>query len=133
MHSLKDLRKNLENYKKKFKDRNTDFDTKNFSKKDLFNRDLISKKEKLEQEKKSLSKSKDRLNFDKSKKISKEISNIIEKQNSCQNELNEIIFSLPNLALADVPIGKDDNFNKFIKKEGKIKNFSFKIKSHIEL
>ena len=32
MHSLKDLRKNLENYKRKLKDRNTDFDTKNFSK-----------------------------------------------------------------------------------------------------
>ena len=38
------------------------------------NRDLIIKKEKLEQEKKILSKSKDQTNFIKSKKISEEIS-----------------------------------------------------------
>ena len=133
MHSLKDLRKNLENYKRKLKDRNTDFDTKNFSKKDSLNRDLISKKEKLEQEKKSLSKSKDKSNFEKSKKISKEISELIKKQNFSQKELDKIIFSLPNLAHDDVPIGKDDKSNKIIKKRGDIKNFSFKIKSHVEL
>ena len=40
---------------------------------------------------------------------------------------------MPNVAHEDVPIGKDDGFNKLIKKEGIIKNFSFKIKSHIEI
>ena len=67
MHNLKDLRKNLEIFKKKFKDRNVEFDIDSFNKKDLLNRDLISKKEKLEQEKKSLSKSKEKLNFEKLK------------------------------------------------------------------
>jgi len=69
MHNLKDLRKNLEDYSKKIKDRNHDFDIDKFKKKDDLNRDLIGKKEKLEQEKKSLSKSKDKSNFEKSKKI----------------------------------------------------------------
>ena len=63
MHNLKDLRKNIDTYKKKFKDRNVDFDILDFNEKDKLNRDLISKKEKLEQEKKSLSKSKDESNF----------------------------------------------------------------------
>ena len=63
MHSLKNLRKNIDTYKKKFKDRNVDFNILDFNKKDKLNRDLISKKEKLEQEKKSLSKSKDETNF----------------------------------------------------------------------
>ncbi len=133
MHNLKDLRKNLESFKKRLKDRNTDFDIKNFSLKDTLNRDLISKKEKLEQEKKSLSKSKDKSNFDKSKKISKEISELTKKQNFTQKELDKIIFSLPNLAHDDVPIGKDDKSNKIIKKKGDIKNFSFNIKTHVEL
>ena len=66
MHSLKDLRKNLDNYKKKFRDRNLDFDIDTFNKLDIINRDLISKKELLEQEKKILSKSKDKSNFEKS-------------------------------------------------------------------
>ncbi len=133
MHNLKEIRKNLNNLKKKLKDRNVDFDINNFNKKDSLNRDLISKKEKLEQEKKSLSKSKDKSNFEKSKKISKEILNLIEKQSISQSEVDKIIYSLPNLALDDVPIGKDEKSNKLIKKNGDIKKFSFKVKSHVEL
>ena len=52
MHNLKDLRKNLDNFKKKFKDRNLDFDIDNFNKIDELNRDLIIKKEKLRTRKK---------------------------------------------------------------------------------
>ena len=60
MYNLKDLRKNIDTYKKKLKDRNIDFDINQFNKFDKINRDLISQKELLEQEKKLLSKSKDR-------------------------------------------------------------------------
>ena len=70
MHNLKNLRKHIDTYKKKFKDRNIDFDTLDFNEKDKLNRDLINKKEKLEQEKKILSKSKDESNFLRSKKMS---------------------------------------------------------------
>ena len=133
MHNIKELRKNLYNLQKKFKDRNVNFDADDFKKKDTLNRDLISKKEKLEQEKKSLSKSKNKSNFDKSKKISQEISDLEKKQFFSQSEIDKIIFSLPNLAHDDVPIGKDDKSNKLIKKKGDVKKFSFKVKSHVEL
>ena len=133
MHNLKDLRNNLEKFKQKFKERNTEFDIAVFKEIDLLNRDFISKKEKLEQEKKLLSKSKDKSNFEKSKKISKEILDLIKQQSEYQKKLDKIIFSLPNLAHEDVPIGKDEKSNKFIKKHGDIKNFSFKAKSHVEL
>ncbi len=133
MHNLKDLRKNLDILKKKFQNRNVQFDVNNFKKIDTLNRDLISKKEKLEQEKKILSKSKDKSNFSKSKKISEEISSLIKKQSKAQEELNKIIFSLPNLAQDDVPVGNDEKSNILIKQEGNIKKFSFKVKSHVEL
>ena len=133
MLNLKDLRKNLDILKKKLKERNVEFDLDSFSKKDSLNRDLIIKKEKLEQEKKILSKSKDQDNFIKSKKISEELSNLTKKQNDSQNDLNETLYSLPNLALNDVPVGNDDSFNKLIKKVGDIRNYNFKVKSHIEL
>ena len=133
MHNLKDLRKNLDSYVKSFKDRNVNFNIEDFKKKDALNRDLINKKEKLEQEKKILSKSKDKKNFEKSKKISLELKDLIERQSNSQKDLDEIVSSLPNLALNDVPIGNDEKSNKLIKKEGKVKNFSYKIKSHIEL
>ena len=40
---------------------------------------------------------------------------------------------MPNLAQDDVPIGKDEKSNKIIKQYGKIKEFSFKLKSHTEI
>ncbi len=52
MHNLKDLRKNLDFLKKKFQDRNVNFNIDDFNKKDTLNRELINNKEKLEQEKK---------------------------------------------------------------------------------
>ena len=132
MHNLKDIRKNIDTYKKKFKDRNVDFNISDFNEKDKLNRDLISKKEKLEQEKKSLSKSKDESNFLRSKNISEEISSISKKQIEAQNNLDMIVYSLPNLALDDVTVGKNDRFNTCIKKYDKIKEVRFKSKSHEE-
>ena len=133
MHNIKDLRKNLDIFQKKLKERNINFNIEDFSKKDALNRELISKKESLEQEKKSLSKSKDKTNFEKSKKISDKIEILSKKQSDSQREVNKIIHALPNIALDDVPIGKDEKSNKLIKQEGSIKKFSFKIKSHVEL
>ncbi len=133
MHDLKDLRKNLNTYKKKLIDRNLDFDLDLFLKVDSENRKFIQKKEQLEQEKKTLSKTKDKSNFEKSKKISIEIEKISEKQKKTKQKLNDILYNLPNIALNDVPVGKDEKSNKFIKKVGNILEHKFKIKSHYEL
>ena len=133
MHNIKELRKNLKDYKKKLLERNFDFKIDEFESLDSNNRNLISIKEKLEQEKGVLSKSKNQSNFEKSKKISDEIAKISQEQNIVQNKLNKLLHFLPNLAQNDVPIGKDEKSNKLIKKFGKIKEFSFKPKSHTEL
>ena len=90
MHNIKDLRKNLNNFKKKLSDRNFDFKVDIFETLDNNNRKLISEKEKLEQEKKILSKSKDSANFEKSKKISDKISRISIEQDNIQNKLKSV-------------------------------------------
>ena len=77
MYNVKDLRKNLKIFKDKFRERNLDFDIDKFSEADKTNRELINRKELLEQEKKKLSKSKDKLNFEKSKKISNQIIKLV--------------------------------------------------------
>ena len=133
MHNIKDLRKNLNIYKKKLSDRNFDLKTELFQNLDDHNRKIISEKEKLEQEKGILSKSKDQSNFEKSKKISEQISKLSKEQIISQKKLNDLLFILPNLAQDDVPIGKDEKSNKIIKQYGKIKEFSFKLKSHTEI
>ena len=133
MHNIKDLRKNLNIYKKKLSDRNFDLKTELFKNLDHHNRKLVSEKEKLEQEKGILSKSKNQSNFEKSKKITKQISKLSKEQIISQRKLNDLLFILPNLALDDVPIGKDEKSNKVIKQYGKIKDFSFKLKSHTQI
>ena len=50
-----------------------------------------------------------------------------------KKKLNELIHFIPNIAQPDVPIGKDEKSNKLIKKFGKIKEFSFNPRSHIEI
>ncbi len=133
MHNIKDLRNNLEQFKKKFKDRNIDFDINDFKQKDEINRKLINEKELLEQKKKLLSKSKEKSNFDKSRELSNEIEQILSNQKKTQNEIDKIVFNLPNIALDDVPVARDEKGNKLIRKFGEVKKNDFKIKSHIDL
>ncbi len=133
MHNIKEIRSNLKNFENSIKKRNSEIDIEVLQKLDNKNRNLIQKKEKLEQEKKIISKSKDSSLFKKSKDLSKEIDNIYKEQISAQDTLDEILIKLPNLALEDVPVGKDESFNKVIFEHGKINNFSFEPKSHYDL
>ena len=133
MHNIKDLRKNLDKYNKKFLDRNFEFNINKFESLDNENRKLIGEKEKLEHEKKTLSKSKDKSNFEKSKKISNDLIKISKEQNITQKKINDLLHILPNIALDEVPIGKDEKSNKLIEKIGTIKKFLFKPMSHIDL
>ena len=54
MHNLKDIRKNLDSFKKKIKERNVNIDFEKLILLDKENRSLIHKKETCEQEKKKI-------------------------------------------------------------------------------
>ncbi len=133
MHNLKEIRKSVEIFKKKIKDRYIKFDIEILLSLDKKNRETIQKKENLEKEKKILSKSKDKDNFEKSKKLSNEINSLEKKLETFQKDIVNLLSNLPNLALEDVPIGANDQSNKIIKKNGSVKDFNFDVKSHIEL
>ena len=133
MHNIKDIRQNPDQFKKSLENRFTDIDLKKILFLDEKNRKLIQKKETLEKEKKNISKTKDPALFEKSKKISEQISNYIEEQSKIKIQLNDILSSLPNISLNDVPVGKNESSNKEISKNGEIPKFNFKPKSHYEL
>jgi len=133
MHSIKEIRKDLVFFKKKISERNSSINFDDLIFFDKKNRELIQQKEKKEQEKKLLSKSKDSANFAKSKKLSNEIDEIAKKQNILQNKIFIILSNIPNIALDEVPVGIDAKSNKLIKQIGNIKKFQFPIKSHIEI
>ena len=112
MHNIKDIRNNFENFKNKIKSRNISIDLDQILQLDQNNRKLIQEKESLEQEKKSISKKQDKSLFIKSKEISEKITSINKDQSLIKNKLNNLLSSIPNLPLKDVPVGVDENANK---------------------
>ena len=133
MHNIKDIRNDFENFKEKLKNRNIDISLDSIISLDEENRKLIQEKEKSEMEKKTISKSKDQSLFEKSKELSLKIEEINKNQIKLQRQITDILSSIPNIPLSDVPVGQDENYNKEIEKKGEIKEFNFKPKSHYEL
>ena len=133
MHNLKEIRDNPKLFKKKILERNVDLDLEELLDLDKKNREIIQKKEKLEQEKKIISKSQNKTQFKKSKEISIKIQSLESSQEKIQKKIQPILNFIPNIALDDVPLGKDENSNKEIKKNGQIPKFNFKPHSHYDL
>ena len=92
---------------------------------------MIQKKEKFEQEKKVISKTKDKSQFEKSKKISSEIQNLEILQLSLQKKIDEISNSIPNSELLisylyeHKEIAEDKSFFVKILELGKIVKFFY--------
>ena len=133
MHHIKQIRNNLDLYKSAFKKRFLETNFDKILELDEKNRKLIQEKENVEKEKKDISKSKDKTLFKKSKDISTKIDKLNKTQLEVKNKLDQMLATLPNLPLNDVPTGKDENSNFEISKTGIIFNFNFKVKSHYEL
>ncbi len=133
MHNIKDIRNNFDDFKKIIKSRNFLIDFDKILDLDKKNRLVIQSKESLEQEKKSISKKQDKTLFAKSKEISEKISKLSEDQSLIKKELDNLLSSIPNLPLKDVPIGSDEESNVEISKHGNIKKLNFTPKSHYEL
>jgi seryl-tRNA synthetase len=133
MHNIKEIRKDLDFFKKKILERNNTTNFDDLISLDKENRELIQQKEKKIQEKKLLSKSKVSTNFEKSKNLSQEIDEIAKKQIVQQDKIFTMISAIPNISRDDVPVGIDEKTNKIIKQNGHIKKFNFPIKSHVEI
>ena len=133
MHNIKDIRNDVEAFKKALKKRFIELDLTKILTLDEDNRKHIQEKEILEKEKKDISKSKDKSLFVKSKDISIKIDKITKLLTNIKGELDTILSSIPNMPHSDVPLGKDENFNVEIQKSGLIPKFTFKPKSHYEL
>ncbi|MDA9616212.1 serine--tRNA ligase [Candidatus Pelagibacter sp.] len=133
MHNIKEIRNDIEAFKKALNKRYLQIDLDNILSLDENNRKFIQQREILEKEKKNISKSKDETLFEKSKNISIDIEKIDNLQAVIKDQLESILSSIPNIPHSDVPVGKDENSNIEISKSGTIPNFTFKPKSHYEL
>ncbi|NCW79816.1 MAG: serine--tRNA ligase [Pelagibacteraceae bacterium] len=143
---LKDIRKNPEIFKQKLKARfieNSDKQIDHLIQLDSNLRTNLELQQEFQNQRNSISKSlgliKDKKSDEfikKTKEVSEiksKISNLEESINQLYLGIDEILHNLPNIPDESVPVGSDENSNKEIKKEGKIRDFEFEPLSHEEI
>jgi seryl-tRNA synthetase len=136
------LRENPDIIRKMLKDRAVNFPLDDLIKLDKERRDLIIKTDDLRKKKNEIA-----LEIAQKKKSGQETTPLIEQmrqvsetlsgleaiQTKTESEYTKLALTLPNLIHESVPIGKDETANKELKKWGKIPQFDYKIKDHIEI
>ena len=140
MHDLNFIRDNPSIFDEALKKRFLEPQSNKILDLDSKKRLLLTKSQDLRSERKSLSSSFSKLNDDeksnlqiKVQKIKNKIDVLEDDIANLEQELNNLLSSIPNLPHADVPFGKDESFNKIIKKVGDTPSFNFKPKAHYEL
>ena len=93
-------------------------------------RKLLNEVESLRAERNKAAKNKD---IDKGKQIKKEIQDKEPKLIEAENTLNEKLGEIPNPALPQVPVGKNDKENVEVRLWGEPRKFEFEPKGHLEL
>ena len=66
-------------------------------------------------------------------KIASDIESTEKETNNVRSALDTLMLKLPNMLHESVPTGKDEDENKEIRKWGKIPEFGFKAKDHIDI
>ena len=71
--------------------------------------------------------------IEKAKELKIKIQNNEEQLKDIEKERERILYLIPNLPMADVPIGKDESENQILRNWGEIPKFDFEPKDHMEL
>ena len=140
MHDITFIRENPDLFDGLLKKRFIDPKSNEIISLDKKKRDILTKSQELRAERKNLSSSFANLNEGDKADLQKKVQLIKNKIDELENDisiideqLKNILSSLPNLPHKDVPVGKDETSNKLIKQVGKIPSFRFTPKTHYEL
>src|SRR3989344_3540724 len=129
MLDIKFIRENKDVVKKAAKDKGQTLDLEKLLKLDEERRKLITETDEFNKERKELAKERDK---EKGKALKEKLQKHETKLRSVEEQYNELMLLVPNIPSPETPTG-DAGANKEIYKWGKIPNFDFKPKSHIEL
>ena len=136
------LRNNIDEVESRLNSRGFKIDKKKFIDLENKRKNLQIKVQELQESRNNLSK---KIGVEKSKgndvsdymRFVGQTNDLLKEQNSAleevQNKIQEFLLNIPNLAHESVPIGQSENDNEVIKEEGEKKEFSFKVKDHVDL
>ena len=140
MIDIKIIRENPERFKKAAKDKNIDVDIERLLKTDA---ELLECKQNLQDiatEKNRIGKSIPKLTGEEKQAALGQLSKLKadepkfeEKVKQLQPEFDALMLLVAQPADDDVPLGKDDTENVELRKEGRIRQFDFKPKDHLQL
>jgi len=65
--------------------------------------------------------------------IGVELDGLKPKVNELEETLLQLLYRVPNIPASDAPVGKDENDNVEIEKGGRVPDFSFKPRDHVEI
>lgn len=71
--------------------------------------------------------------MDQVSEIKKELDNIDIAYQNIQDQIDELLLSVPNIPHEDVPVGKDERDNVEIRRVGALPEFNFEIRDHVDL
>ena len=135
MLDIKFIRENPDLVKKDIKNKGFQVNIEQLLELDRKRRNLIKKIDELRAERNEISEGiKDNPQLMKKAKELKE--KIIEREKSLRkikSKFEELLLSLPNLPLEDVPVGKDERDNVLIREWGKKPKFDFQPKDYLEI
>jgi len=132
MLDIKFIRENPKEVQKAAKAKGIDIDVNGLLKLDSERVRLIEKRDELRSARKSEGKP-SQTEITKIKKSKANLKKIEDKLENVESEWTKSMLSIPNPPRPDVKIGKNENENEVLRKEGKLAKFDFKPKDHIEL
>jgi len=127
------IRNNPEKVIETCRKRQVDIDVDYFLKLDKERRRLIQESESIKAEQNKISRNISQDKIEKAKELKEEYKKLSSRLGEVEKEFKSILLKIPNIPLDRVPVGRDENDNKVIKKEGKIPEFDFKPKDHLEI
>lgn len=136
------LREEPDRIRQMLKDRNVEFKLDDLIRLDKERRELIIKTDEIRKKKNDIS-----LEISQRKKSGQDTMSLIEQMKQVSETLGQLeaiqtktdaaysnlALRIPNLVHDSVPIGKDETANKEIRRWGKVPQFDFKIKDHIDI
>ena len=136
MLDIKYIRENLEKVRKAAKDKNRKVDLERLLSLDEERRKIITEAEKVRAERNKLVESGPavaKAKVGEGRNLKEQLKKLEERLKPVDEEFKKLMYTVPNVPDASVPVGPDASYNKEIKKWGEIPKFDFKPLDHIEL
>ncbi len=142
MLDLRYIRENTDDVRKGMEAKRASVDLDRLLSLDTERRHLIQKADLLKAERNRASEEIGRLKKEgkdnqpavlKMREVSQEIKDLDDSLKKVQEEINRILFTIPNIPHSSVPVGPDASFNKVVRTWGETQKFDFEVKPHWDI